>query len=101
MKSSYRATATAPKRPAATKAAATMPVSRGCPFAPAVLAVLAVLAGWTCDDEAEAEDVPFAVVVVVGVATPAVEVEQTGLATRFVRLGQAARAELSCEMWAL
>ena len=72
-----------------------MPVSRGYPFAPAVLTT------WTCDDEGEAEDVPFAVAVAVGVATPAVEVEQTGLATRLVRLGQAARAELSCDMWAL
>jgi len=69
-----------------------MPISSR--FAPAVLA------GWT---EEEMEDVLFAVAVTVGVgvATPAVEVEQTGLATRFVRLGQATRAELSYELWAL
>jgi hypothetical protein len=53
------------------------------------------------DDEEEAEDVPVAVAVAVDAATTAVEVEQTGLATSFVRLGQAARAELSCDMWAL
>jgi hypothetical protein len=76
-----------------------MPVSRGFPFAPAVLTT-----GREEEEEEEveeAEDVLFAVAVAVGVATPAVEVEQTGLATRFVRLGQAARAELSCDMWAL
>jgi hypothetical protein len=60
-----------------------------------------VLTGWTGDDEEETEDVPFTVAVVVGMVKPAVEVEQTGLATRLVRLGQAARAELSCELWAL
>jgi hypothetical protein len=70
-----------------------MPISP--PFAPAVLT------GASGDDEDEVDDVPFAVVVAVGVATPAVEVEQTGLATRLVRLGQAARAELSCELWAM
>jgi hypothetical protein len=72
-----------------------MLVSRGSPFAPAVLTTL------RDDDEEEVEDVPFAVTVAVGVATPAVEVEQIGLAIRLVRLGQAARAELSCDMWAL
>jgi len=72
-----------------------MPVSRGCPSAPAVLTT------WRCDDDEEAEVVLFAVAAVVGVATPAVEVEQTGLAISCVRLGQAARAELSCDMWAL
>lgn len=35
-----------------------------------------------------------------GVETVAA-VEQTGLATRLVRLGQEARAELSCDWWAL
>jgi hypothetical protein len=72
-----------------------MLVSRGSPFAPAVLTTL------EDDEEEEAEDALFAVAVAVGVATPAVEVEQTGLATRLVRLGQAARAELSCDTWAL
>jgi hypothetical protein len=61
----------------------------------------AALTGASEDGEEEADDVPFAVVVAVGVTMPAVEVEQTGLATRLVRLGQAARAELSCELWAL
>jgi hypothetical protein len=93
MKARYRATAAAPKRLAAIKAAVTMPISP--PIAPAVLT------GASEDDEEGADDVLFAVVVAVGVAMPAVEVEQTGLATRLVRLGQAARAELSCELWAL
>jgi hypothetical protein len=83
----------APKKPAATTAAATMLISP--PFAPAVLI------GAIGEDEGEVYDVPFAVVVTVGVVMPAVEVEQTGLATRLVRLGQAARAELSCELWAM
>lgn len=78
-----------------------MPVSRESLFAPAVLTT------WGCDDEGEAEDVPFAVAVAVaaavtvGVTTPAAEVEQTGLATRLVRLGQASSAEFSCDAWAL
>jgi hypothetical protein len=61
----------------------------------------AALTGASEDEGEEADDVPFAVVVPVGVAIPAVEIEQTGLATRLVRVGQAARAELSCELWAL
>jgi len=70
-----------------------MPVSRG-PFAPAVLTTTG---GDVEDDEA----VDVIVAVAVGVMAPAVELEQTGLATKFVRLGQAARAELSCELWTL
>jgi hypothetical protein len=76
-----------------------MPVSRGFAFAPAVLTT------WGGDEEeavveAVMVDVPFAAAVAVVVTTP-VAVEQIGLATRFVRLGQTARAELICEMWAL
>jgi len=72
-----------------------MPVSRSL-FAPAVLT------GWGGDvEEGEPEDVPLVVPVAVGVIMPPAEVEQTGLATRLVRLGQAARAEFSCELWAL
>jgi hypothetical protein len=61
-----------------------------------------VLTTWGGDVE-EAEDVTVvvAVAVGVGVTAPAVELEQTGLATKLVRLGQAARAELSCELWTL
>jgi hypothetical protein len=51
------------------------------------------------NEEEKTEDVTVAVAVVL--AAPAVEDEQTGLATRLVRLGQAARAELSCALLAL
>jgi hypothetical protein len=61
--------------------------------------------GWSREEEEEegvvVVNVPFTVEVAVSVAVPVVEVEQTGLATRLVRLGQAARAESSCELWAM
>jgi hypothetical protein len=60
----YRAAATALKRPAATKVAATMLVSRGTEVVPAVPMT------WDNDNE-EVVNVPFAVAV--GVTTPAVE----------------------------
>jgi hypothetical protein len=69
-----------------------------------------VLTDGVADEEGDGEEV-LVVVVVAEVVVPvaitvatlpvAVEEEHTGLATRLVRLGQAWRAELSCEEWAL
>jgi hypothetical protein len=46
-------------------------------------------------------EVVVPVAITVATLPVAVEEEHTGLATRLVRLGQAWRAELSCEEWAL
>jgi hypothetical protein len=96
----YNAATNAPKTP--TASSATTLISRS--FAPPVLTTLAE--GVDNDDLVTTTEVVVVAWVLVAVAvavavTLPVAVEQTGLATRLVRLGQAESAELSSEEWAL
>jgi hypothetical protein len=97
----HKSIATTPTTPTASKATAFFSLIS---FAPPVVPVLTIDVFGV--DEPVA--VPVSVGVGVGVAggivfTIFVEavVEQTGFSTRLVRLGQAERAELSCNWWAL